>query len=161
MRCFSCASSSGTNLLKSGAIQIGYTVRITRLNATQISHAYSHHSSPARSITHRMHASSGMPSAAAISAFFSASTMNMRGVILLKPKRCSMPNVRYQANGRSSTLVAAPSSTSKATPRRTPGSNQPAVSSNSHCKAPPNVSARIRATSKTVVSMPRRVFAQL
>ena len=104
---------------------------------------------------------SGMPSAAASAAFFSASTTNMSGVILLKPKRCSMPKVRYHANGRSSTVEIAPSRISSDTPRATPGANQAAVMSCSHCNPPPNVSTRISAHSKAVVTSARRVLAQL
>ncbi|MNF18292.1 hypothetical protein D3C80_2222930 [compost metagenome] len=56
------------------------------------SHVHSHHSEPAPSISHSTASSSGRPSTLATSSILTMSASHRRKVILLKPKRSSMPN---------------------------------------------------------------------
>src|SRR5574340_356437 len=99
--------------------------RMSRLNAIHTSHTYSHQYDPIADISHSTPNSSGRPMTAQSSRLFSASIRYSRRVILLKPKRASMMNVRYRLNGASSSDESSSTATMVATPCASGELNQP------------------------------------
>ncbi len=156
MRAARSLSASGSNLLNSGAITVGYSTSTMTLKPTHTIHAYNHHQGPAVPISHSTSATSGRPSAAATSTDFSRSAMNSRGVMRLKPKFSSTRNWRYQSNGRS----AAPSTTATAATIATcpamPLPNHAVNASEIACTPPSSVNATSSATPAAASSIARR-----
>ncbi|MNT06732.1 hypothetical protein D3C72_1414130 [compost metagenome] len=105
-------------MLNSGAMKVGKITSRNRLNAIHTSHVHSHHSEPARSISHSTASSSGRPSTQATSVILARSSSHRPKVILLKPKRCSMPNWPYSENGRSTRPPISATLAISATPYR-------------------------------------------
>jgi hypothetical protein len=101
-------------LLKSGAMTVGYSTSITRLNATQANQAHSHHRPPDEPMIHRINAASGSPMTAPTAAPLSRSSSHSRVVMRLKPWRCSTRKVEYQSSGSSMRLPITTKAVSKA-----------------------------------------------
>ena len=90
-----------------------------------------------------------------------ASAKNSPGVVLLKPNRCSITNVRHASNGRSISVISSPSSAISARPRGIPSPSHSADISCSSCSPPPKVRASATAAPAAVSIMAKRVFATL
>ena len=150
-------SSSGSNLLKSGRIQVGAT-NCTKTVKTVVTpqHATQAHG-PAASKSHRIAARSGPPSTAASTSPLSVSTQNVRGVVLLKPKRSSMTKVEYQRNGMPSSMRASPSVAMKTSPPRIGPSSIPRTTRSSHAKPPANQKTSSTTRWNAAGTRPKRV----
>src|SRR5687768_13158973 len=99
MASFSEPSGSGVNLLKIGMSQRGAMYCSASMSAVVASHAQSH-ASGKLSKSQMSSASSGSPMSAASTSPFTASSMNVAGVVLLKPYLASMRKVSHHENGR-------------------------------------------------------------
>ncbi len=94
MRVLRLASSSGVNLLKIGAMTVGYSTIISNWKPLHTHQAQNHHSEPVVSMSFSTTHTSGRPMAAPTRVPFTMSAIHKPGVILLKPKRCSSTNWR-------------------------------------------------------------------
>src|SRR5476649_2867073 len=88
------SSFSGSNLLNSGAINVGYRISTSIWNATSSTHAHSHHKAPAWFISHSVTNSTGRPIAAPSTMPFTRSRKKSFFVIRLKPNFSSITKCR-------------------------------------------------------------------
>ena len=107
MRLLSAASSSGVNLLKSGANTRGHAQVMSSVNAIHTSHATSHQRGPADAMIQSTQATSRPPSTRPSAQPFSWSATKTPGLVRLKPKRCSSRKVRKTEKGSASRLSTA------------------------------------------------------
>ena len=92
---------------------------IASIKAIRPSHAQNHQG-PGWRISHSKAVSNGTPSARDSAQPFKRSSEKPRGVVRLKPNRCSIPKVRSRANGRPNRLEMAPAAIRNATLRARP-----------------------------------------
>ena len=161
MRVFISPSCIGANLLNSGAMTLGAMNCTNSMKAIATSQTYSHHNSPMPAINQSTANRIGRPSAVPTAACFARSPKNMATVILLKPKRLSMPKVRYRSKGSSMTERITVRIATNATPRKIPEEKMEAARLSMACRPPPNVRTSRTAASNTSAFMLRRVFALL
>src|SRR5437899_9693363 len=74
---------------------------MSRLNAAQVSHTYSHQVSPIFAMSQSTRKTRGIPTNAESTASLARSVTNKLRLVRLKPKRASITKVRYKAKGRS------------------------------------------------------------
>ena len=86
--------SSGLNLLKIGAIKLGYAQNIISEKVVKSSQTYSHQYSPIAPIKYKIAYISGSPNTRVRITSLAKSVINVELVILLKPNFCSTTKVR-------------------------------------------------------------------
>src|SRR3546814_1486664 len=86
--------SSGVNLLNSGAMTVGNSQRIRKLNSTQVPQAHQTQLGPVFPMIHKTLAARGMPRIRVTISVLRVSSTKRRGVMRLKPNRVSSLNLR-------------------------------------------------------------------
>src|SRR3546814_13105067 len=81
--------SSGVNLLNSGAMTVGNSQRIRKLNSTQVPQAHQTQLGPVFPMIHKTLDARGMPRIRVTISVFRVSSTKRRGVMRLKPNRVS------------------------------------------------------------------------
>src|SRR5436190_24194054 len=108
-------SGSGVKRLKSGRIQVGTTYWTATAKAVVTAQHQSHAHAVAPK-SQRTTDRSGPPSTTASARPFTRSVQNVRGFVVLKPKRSSITKVDHQRSGTASSVWARPSAPRKTRP---------------------------------------------
>ncbi|GAO27152.1 ABC transporter [Alicycliphilus sp. B1] len=155
------SSPSGWNLLNSGAMKIGKTTISSRLKPIHAPQAQSHHSRPAAPMSQSMSAAIGRPITAPSSVDLSRSASHRRGVIWLKPKRCSRRKVWYSWAGRSMAPLTSAKAASSASCCTMPPPSQASRAWFSASSPPSSVQPSTAAVARAISSRPKRALAMV